>query len=119
MPPRRQQTDPPGQDSFLDIVANLVGILIILVMIVGFRTRAAMEQTSIATVDVEDAPDVDAARRAASSIEADVHQVENKIKRQQMEVNYRRLERDKMLLAVTRMEADISDKRAALDDNRR
>ena len=33
----RQIADEPGQDSFLDIVANLVGILIILVMIVGLE----------------------------------------------------------------------------------
>jgi|GEM_PF-575400 len=30
-----------GQDSFLDIVANMVGILIILVLVVGLRVRAA------------------------------------------------------------------------------
>ena len=33
----RREVDAPGQDSFLDVVANLVGILIILVMIVGTR----------------------------------------------------------------------------------
>ena len=31
--------DMPGQDSFLDIVANIVGILIILVLVAGVRAR--------------------------------------------------------------------------------
>ncbi|MFP6620974.1 MAG: hypothetical protein VB877_16645, partial [Pirellulaceae bacterium] len=39
-PPR--VTEDPGQDSFLDIVANLVGILIILVMVVAVRAREAI-----------------------------------------------------------------------------
>lgn len=37
----RQQNDAPGHDSFLDIVANMVGILIILVMVVGVRIKNA------------------------------------------------------------------------------
>ena len=39
----------PGQDSFLDVVANLVGILIILVMVVGMQARQAMEQAASQT----------------------------------------------------------------------
>lgn len=37
--PTRQTADSPGHDSFLDIVANMVGILIILVMVVGVRMK--------------------------------------------------------------------------------
>ena len=39
---KRTSTDPTeamGTDSFLDIVANLVGILIILVMVIGVRAK--------------------------------------------------------------------------------
>ena len=28
----------PGQDSFLDVITNIVGILILLVLVVGLRT---------------------------------------------------------------------------------
>src|SRR3954454_13158524 len=41
----------PGQDSFLDVITNIVGILILLVLIVGIRTSRA----------VRDAPNVTAA----------------------------------------------------------
>ena len=36
------KAEAPGQDSFLDVVANLVGILIILVMIVSAHAKKAM-----------------------------------------------------------------------------
>src|SRR5687767_12300295 len=38
-PPRTEATEGFGSDSFLDVVANMVGILIILVMVVGLRIR--------------------------------------------------------------------------------
>ena len=41
----REQAEAPGQDSFLDVVCNLVGIMIILVMIVGTRVKGAMLST--------------------------------------------------------------------------
>lgn len=37
----REEIDTAGQDSFLDIVANIVGILIILVLVVGVRVKNA------------------------------------------------------------------------------
>ncbi|MFH1264426.1 MAG: hypothetical protein ABIK89_01775, partial [Planctomycetota bacterium] len=37
----KEDTTAAGQDSFLDIVANIVGILIILVMVTGMRIRNA------------------------------------------------------------------------------
>ena len=34
-----RENDQPGHDSFLDIVSNIVGILIILVMVTGVRAK--------------------------------------------------------------------------------
>lgn len=45
---RRAENDSselPGQDSFLDIVANIVGILILLVMVVGLRAAMSESQS--------------------------------------------------------------------------
>ena len=42
----RSNVDEPGQDSFLDIVANLVGILIILVMVIGVRAKGAWVESA-------------------------------------------------------------------------
>src|SRR3954453_17240523 len=41
----------PGQDSFLDVITNIVGILILLVLVVGRRTSRS----------VHDSPDLQAA----------------------------------------------------------
>ena len=38
---RREEIDNAGQDSFLDIVGNIVGILIILVLVIGVRVKNA------------------------------------------------------------------------------
>ena len=32
----------PGQDSFLDVITNIVGILILLVLVVGLRTTRSV-----------------------------------------------------------------------------
>ena len=34
----------PGQDSFLDVITNIVGILILLVLVVGLRTSRAVHE---------------------------------------------------------------------------
>lgn len=39
----KDDIDTSGQDSFLDVVANLVGILLILIMVIGVRTRHAWQ----------------------------------------------------------------------------
>lgn len=61
----------PGQDSFLDIVANLVGILLILIMVIGVRAKGALvqqlEQQAVAASDeAEASPQVSPMPEAAS-----------------------------------------------------
>src|SRR5690606_31693680 len=46
---RSIESEAPGQDSFLDVVANLVGILVILIMVIGVRTRGAWQRTLAAS----------------------------------------------------------------------
>lgn len=58
----RSELDSPGYDSFLDIVANLVGILVILIMVLGVRAKnvfeSADEIASVSTPSIE-SPAVD------------------------------------------------------------
>jgi len=113
----RQFDNAPGQDSFLDVVANLVGILIILIMVIGAQTTDAIID---AQPEDQQAPptatDVAAARNAAAAVESDIHAIDSKIKRQQLEINYRRKERDKMLQATTAIEQQFQQQRALLDE---
>ena len=116
----KQFDNAPGQDSFLDVVANLVGILIILIMVIGAQTTDAMID---AKPDGGEPPataiDVAAARNAASAVEAGMHEIDGKLKRQRLEIEYRRKERDKMLQVTTAVEEQFQQQRAALDEQQR
>jgi hypothetical protein len=114
----KPQAEEPGQDSFLDIVANLVGILIILIMVIGARATDAMisvDHQEPVTVDPETKSDVPAARAEAEAVERDIHQIDARIQRQQLEVAYRRTERDRLLQVLSAMEQQLESRRSALD----
>jgi hypothetical protein len=115
----RPQVEEPGQDSFLDIVANLVGILIILVMVIGAQATDAMIAVDYpqAADDPESPIDIQGARMAADAIEQDIHQVDARIKRQELEIVYRRSERDKLLQLLTGIEEQLESRRADLDSD--
>lgn len=53
--PRRASTSEPafGSDSFLDVMANLVGVLIILIVLVGLRVAKAPPETFLAATNAE------------------------------------------------------------------
>jgi len=115
----RKHDDAPGQDSFLDIVANLVGILIILIMVIGARATDAMVEATPTDVEAEDDSHIDimAARAAADAVENDIHNVDAKIKRQQFEIAYRRKERDKFMQMVVSVEEELNRQRDELDES--
>lgn len=132
----QNQAEAPGQDSFLDVVANLVGILIILIIVVGAATQKAFVAQGVAAAealrgdpDAEFASDeataaatekvtqqqVEEAAAAAKAVESDIFQNDELLKRQQFEVDYRRLERDKALAMINVAERELAERRQALD----
>jgi len=115
------QAEAPGQDSFLDIVANLVGILIILVIVIGVRAKdvmleaAPIAETAVEHPDIDSlAKEADAAASSAAAVESDILAVAEKIKRQELEIEYRRREREKIQLLVAQAEEVIAARRAEL-----
>ncbi len=54
-----------GQDSFLDVVSNLVGVLIILIMIAGVRVRNATSALELASTDAQVAESSESGESAA------------------------------------------------------
>lgn len=113
----REHAEAPGQDSFLDVVANLVGIMIILVMIVGARARDALvqaEQTPppAPAIDAE----VEASRNAAVAVRHDLDTMLAESERQQIEIAYRRNERDRILLLISAVEQAMAAETAKLSD---
>lgn len=128
---RDKTTEAPGQDSFLDVVANLVGILIILIILIGARARdvAVQAATDEATADQQQAAadggpgaasreeissTAESARRDANAIEQDVNEIHAQIQRGNVDVEYRRHERDKFNLLVTMAEQELEKHRGKL-----
>ncbi len=69
----------PGNDSFLDVVANIVGILIILVMVTGVRVKEFGGEP--AAPPSETLPDVQAARHEVQALADEQAQLANEAQR--------------------------------------
>jgi hypothetical protein len=112
MPRNAAEHDAPGHDSFLDIVANMVGILIILVMLVGVRARnAPLDAAQAAAVE-------DPALREALAVEAsltdDVWGLAGESDRVQAELAARGLKRDVMATVAAALEHKVRTERERL-----
>jgi hypothetical protein len=116
---RESQAEAPGQDSFLDVVANLVGILIILVMIVasqakrGFIARELPPDASATAV--EPLPDVAAATAAANGAEQGLIEVNRNLAAQKQELAIKAQERARLQLLVTVAEQSLAEHRDKLN----
>ncbi len=109
-----RSVEEPGQDSFLDIVANLVGILIILVMVVAVRAREAIVVSRTSKDQPVEKTDLVTPQRAVEAVTADIHRIDRLMERQDFEIAFRRKERDKVLAALTAMEHDVESRRQQL-----
>ncbi|MFO7907108.1 MAG: hypothetical protein ACQESR_12385 [Planctomycetota bacterium] len=116
----RQTAEEPGQDAFLDIVANLVGILVILVMIVGAQAKDAISRAETSTdakkdETVEEA-EVEAERDTLASVQSELRGILKKANRQRREIAYRRLERDRILEMLAEAKNQLERKRESLSE---
>lgn len=116
---RREEQSNVGEDSFLDTIANLVGILIILVVLIGGKTKvdAETKRREIADQDItgealEPAAEAERLRQAA------LHDQEQ-LSRYALETEYRRLERDKLLEQAALLRADIDQRISQVDEKQR
>jgi hypothetical protein len=83
------EVEAPGQDSFLDVVCNLVGILIVLVMLIAAQAKRGMIAAATAqpvdTAAAEQEKDAKEAEHTAAAIEASVQELQARIHRQNLE----------------------------------
>jgi hypothetical protein len=86
--PRADQTESFGSDSFLDIVSNIVGILIILVMVVSVRVKSVTDTVELPPAEPP-APTFDLASAQASvtELEGELQQVSAVLSNSEIEVN--------------------------------
>jgi hypothetical protein len=120
---RREEHEAPGKDSFLDVVANVVAILIILVLVVGSQAKQAAVAQQIArhaTADNEHPRiDVSAAETAATAVEVGVHELDHKIQQQSLATAMKAKERERIQLLVTVAEQRLAEHRNQLDQTER
>jgi len=127
---RHHTDDAPGYDSFLDIVANIVGILIILVMVVGVRVKNAPVHAEVAEpVEApEEAPEPEqpsrekqlaeqlhAALATEHSLRSDVLKLNENVQTVQAELQKRYLERQRLAVLVSTARPEIVKRRRELD----
>jgi hypothetical protein len=122
---REEQFEAPGKDSFLDVVANVVAILIILVIVVGSQAsqiviqKETARQEALATKGAGEHGEVGHAEAEARAIEQGVHELQGRIERQKFEISYRQAERDRVQLLVTVAEQRLSEHRDQLSEAER
>ena len=108
-----------GQDSFLDVVTNIVGILILLVMVVGLRSSHAVA-TALGTPDSPPPAlpateeDVHTAYEAAANGERDARDLVRRAVATRDETLLREEERMWLNTAVAEAEQEIETRRAKL-----
>lgn len=126
---RTTRTDGPagGEDSFLDIVANLVGILVILVMVIGVRTKdAAVESAAKKSQDaLREPPQVaaslmakrDRAMAQHNSLDQNVREIHQKQQELEALVDIRQRERHQLQLLLTAARMELDERRETLDES--
>lgn len=110
--------DMPGQDSFLDIVANMVGILILLVMVVGVRAARQVPNYDQAASTQEPAVSEEEVRDAVKSV-VDVHQqtvqLVSNVREAKEEVALQDAVRVEVATYVTEIEQQLAEERSKLE----
>ncbi|MFH1922810.1 MAG: hypothetical protein ABIP48_23350 [Planctomycetota bacterium] len=116
----KQETTAAGQDSFLDIVANIVGILIILVMVTGMRIRNATVEAASTDQSIRvEMASIEQDRATANSLRHEVLGAAAGIRDLTRERIVRREERDRLATLVAAWEHKIRSHRDQLDDDAR
>lgn len=109
----RQDAEAIGSDSFLDVVTNIVGILIILVMVVGIRiknlpAKAAIDQDAAKA-------EVTALAREAESLERDMLGLEDQVRTITFTSQARFQERGTLAYLLAEHEREINEIKKSLD----
>jgi hypothetical protein len=118
MRPREEEpSNAVGHDSFLDVVTNMVGILIILVMVVGMRIKNAPVQAAPDSAAVAAAESFTQDARQEASIRGDLAASGRQIDTIRREAMLRRRQRDLLAGVVTATELEIRARRDELDES--
>ena len=112
-----EDTANAGHDSFLDIVANIVGILIILVMVAGVRVKNFSLDTGEPNELIEQAEKALRDDRAlVNSVRNDVFKISDQLEHVERETRLRQIERDRLAVALEAGRHNLQTRRDQLDE---
>ena len=112
----------PGQDSFLDVVANLVGILIILVVLIGSQAKSVWEKlrtdeevpnAEMAALETE----IEKRDLETTKLKSENVQIESMIKAQKNAAKILTSDRDRLQLAVSAVRQSIEARQSELSQS--
>ena len=117
---KRRTTLELGHDAFLDIVANLVGILIILVVVLGTQSKQVIEEIHRTETETPRASETQLASLSrltarAAAAQADSDRFEQRIHEYDQRIRQRRRQRAVMLDLLGQAEATWQRKKEELD----
>jgi hypothetical protein len=116
----KQETEAAGSDSFLDVVTNIVGILIILAMVVGIRIKHGPAQPAESNWDEAEAKEkVDRLQAEASSLERNIHKTEGQISDLAEAAKGLYQQRGTFAYLIAEHERELNAARKTLDDQTR
>ena len=104
-----------GEDAFLDTIANLVGILIILVVIVGSRSYATAK-IAVEQQLKDQVKDLDSPVSTARQLEQDLQKQSEELHHYDLEVAYRDAERMSIMDRVTIAERLVDEELQDVDE---
>lgn len=119
MPRRHAEDASVGEDSFLDTIANLVGIMIILVVVVGSKTKIDAEAYGRELAEKSPPMELDEPVREVRALQQSLLNTQEQQRAYELENAYRKLERDNLLAQVTLARAAVEEHLQSLDADKR
>jgi hypothetical protein len=108
----RQEAEVVGSDSFLDVVTNTVGILIVLVMVVGIRAKHS--PVDLPTDDAEEKNAVAQLTDEADGIERDVLRLEQQVKMVTLSAQAKYQERGTLAYLLAEHDRELNEAKKSL-----
>lgn len=119
MPRRHAEDDTVGEDSFLDTTANLVGILIILVVVIGSKTQVDAEAYGRELAAKESTTEFEEPVREVQALHNSLVELAQRQQDYELENQYRKLERDSLLAQLAMARAAVEEHLESLGGDQR
>jgi hypothetical protein len=111
----RQEAEPVNADSFLDIVASVVCIMLIMVLMIGMRIRNTPVDPPLSPEEIQAGAELEKAAAQEHGLRVDLTKMAGEIEGIQRDTEARGLQRDMLATAVAAMGHELRTKRSQMD----